>query len=82
MADNEERVPMSVEERAKLIRQRNVALAFVLVGLVALFFIVTVARLGGNVAKRPIVGSLPIGDSITAEEVFTAGLAGSVKRLG
>lgn len=44
------------EEQLKRRRQRNVALAWVLVAMATLFFVVTVAKLGGNVAKRPAFG--------------------------
>src|SRR5690606_39599788 len=46
------------EEQLKRRRQRSVALALVLGALVTLFFIVTIAKLGGNVAKRPVVGAV------------------------
>jgi len=46
-------VPMTEEQNRRL-RQRNLALALVLGALVALFFIVTIAKLGGNVANRMI----------------------------
>ncbi|GGH12045.1 hypothetical protein GCM10007036_09560 [Alsobacter metallidurans] len=42
------------EEEAKRRRSRSVALGLVLGGLVLLFFIVTVAKLGGNVLNRPM----------------------------
>ncbi len=45
------------EEQLKRRRQRNLALAWVLGALVMLFFVVTIAKLGGNVAKRPVVGA-------------------------
>lgn len=45
--------PQWTDEQLKRRRQRNVALAWTLVGFVALFFIVTIAKLGGNVANRP-----------------------------
>jgi hypothetical protein len=41
------------EEQLKRRRQRNLALAWVLGALVTLFFVVTVVKLGGNVANRP-----------------------------
>ncbi|NWH07499.1 MAG: hypothetical protein HXY22_02435 [Alphaproteobacteria bacterium] len=41
------------QEQAKARRGRNIALAFVLGGLVILFFVVTIVRLGGHVADRP-----------------------------
>ncbi|MCA0433366.1 MAG: hypothetical protein LCH46_08885 [Proteobacteria bacterium] len=41
--------PFSPEDMARR-RRRNIALAVVLLGLVGLFFITTIVRLGGNVA--------------------------------
>lgn len=41
-------------EEAKRRRSRSVALGLVLGGLVLLFFVVTVAKLGGNVLNRPM----------------------------
>lgn len=41
-------------ERKRRQRKRSVAIAWTLVALVVLFFIVTMVRLGGNVAVRPI----------------------------
>lgn len=43
--------PFSAEDMARR-RKRSVALALVLGGLVALFFITTIIRLGGDVALR------------------------------
>ncbi|MFZ3034866.1 MAG: hypothetical protein WA138_12745 [Parvibaculum sp.] len=48
------------EEQLKRRRQRNIALAWVLGGLMLLFFVVTIAKLGGNVASRPAYGSLDV----------------------
>ncbi|HEY8277718.1 MAG TPA: hypothetical protein VIG52_12150 [Methyloceanibacter sp.] len=42
------------KERKRRQRMRSLAIAWILVGLVLLFFIVTIVRLGGNVALRPI----------------------------
>jgi predicted nucleic acid-binding Zn ribbon protein len=42
------------DERKRRQRKRSLAIAWILVGLVVLFFIVTIVRLGGNVAVRPI----------------------------
>ncbi len=39
-------------ERKRRQRKRSVAIAWTLVALVVLFFIVTIVRLGGNVALR------------------------------
>ena len=41
-------------ERKRRQRMRSVAIAWILVALVVLFFIVTIVRLGGNVAVRPL----------------------------
>ncbi len=44
------------EERQRLKRQRmrSLAIALALAGLVALFYIATIVRLGGNVFNRPM----------------------------
>jgi predicted nucleic acid-binding Zn ribbon protein len=42
------------KERQRRQRMRSLAIAWVLAALVVLFFIVTIVRLGGNVAVRPI----------------------------
>ncbi|HRE59727.1 MAG TPA: hypothetical protein PL096_01340 [Micropepsaceae bacterium] len=39
-------------DAARSLKSRNRALAFVLVGFVVLFFVMTLVRLGGNVAER------------------------------
>ncbi|MEE8632877.1 MAG: hypothetical protein V3S93_00215 [Methyloceanibacter sp.] len=39
-------------ERKRRQRKRSLAIAWILVGLIVLFFIVTMVRLGGNVAVR------------------------------
>lgn len=46
----EKRELTDAELRAR--RRRSVALALVLAGLVVLFFVTTIVRLGGNVAER------------------------------
>lgn len=48
------------DEQLKRRRQRNVALALVLGALVTLFFVITIAKLGGNVANRPVVGAVGV----------------------
>ena len=59
MTDDDDRAPLRwTEEQLKRRRQRNMALAWVLAGLVVLFFVVTIAKLGGNVAKRPSFGAV------------------------
>ena len=42
------------KERKRRQRLRSIAIAWILAALVALFFIVTIVRLGGNVANRPL----------------------------
>ena len=42
------------KERQRRQRMRSVAIAWILAGLVVLFFIVTIVRLGGHVADRPL----------------------------
>ena len=42
------------KERKRRQRMRSVAIGWILAGLVLLFFIVTIVRLGGNVALRQI----------------------------
>ena len=43
--------PFSPEDLARR-RRRSIALAFILAGLVVLFFVTTIVRLGGHVAER------------------------------
>jgi hypothetical protein len=40
------------QERKRRQRKRNIAIAWILVALAVLFFVVTIVRLGGNVANR------------------------------
>jgi hypothetical protein len=42
------------DEQLRRRRNRSVAIAWILGILVAVFFVVTIVRLGGNVADRPI----------------------------
>lgn len=42
------------EDQLRRRRARNVAIAGVLVGLVILFYVLTLFKLGGNVANRPL----------------------------
>lgn len=42
------------QERNRRQRMRSLAIAWILAVLVVLFFIVTIVRLGGNVADRPL----------------------------
>ena len=41
-------------ERKRRQRKRSLAIAWILVALIVLFFIVTMVRLGGNVALRTV----------------------------
>jgi hypothetical protein len=45
--------PFSPEDMARR-RKRSIVLALVLAGLMVLFFITTLVRLGGNVAERTL----------------------------
>ena len=45
---------MTGEDAKRAQRQRSVAIAWALAALALLFFIVTIAHLGGNVANRPL----------------------------
>ena len=42
------------QERNRRQRMRSLAIAWILAALVVLFFIVTIVRLGGHVADRPL----------------------------
>jgi hypothetical protein len=42
------------KERKRRQRMRSLAIAWILAALVVLFFIVTLVRLGGHVAERPL----------------------------
>lgn len=53
MSHDEEREKGHEAERVRRQRGRSVAIAWALIALAALFFIVTMVRLGGNVANRP-----------------------------
>ncbi len=44
----------SEKERQRRQRMRSVAIALALVAMVALFYLATIVRLGGNVLNRPI----------------------------
>jgi hypothetical protein len=46
-----DRQPFSPEDMARR-RKRSIALAIILAGLVVLFFVTTLVRLGGNIADR------------------------------
>lgn len=42
------------DEQKRKQRMRSLAIAWTLAGLAVLFFLVTLVRLGGNVANRPL----------------------------
>ena len=42
------------EEVKRQKRRRSVAIALALLGLVALFYVLTIVKLGGNVLNRPL----------------------------
>ncbi|MDP2124640.1 MAG: hypothetical protein Q8J92_09680 [Parvibaculum sp.] len=44
--------PVWTDEQLKRRRQRNLAVAWTLGALMVLFFVVTIVKLGGNVANR------------------------------
>ena len=46
--------PVFTEQELKIRRSRAVAMAWVLAALVALFFAVTIVKLGPNVLNRPL----------------------------
>jgi hypothetical protein len=53
MAKDDEGIRLTPEQQ-KSRRSRSIAIGLILVGLVVLFYIVTIVRLGGNVAERAI----------------------------
>ena len=42
------------EEQRRRRRSRNIAIAVALVGLVVLFYVMTIFHMGGSVANRPL----------------------------
>jgi hypothetical protein len=54
MADEEPKGVVLTEEQKRRRRSRSVALGLVLGVLVVLFYVVTVFKMGGNVANRPL----------------------------
>ena len=47
-------MPEQNDEAKRRQRMRSFAIAWALLGLAVLFFVVTIVRLGGNVANRPL----------------------------
>ncbi|MGV8998445.1 MAG: hypothetical protein ACOH12_16015 [Parvibaculaceae bacterium] len=60
--DNETPLRFTAEQ-LKRRRQRSIALALVLGGLVVFFFVITIAKLGGNVANRSSYGAIDVIDA-------------------
>ena len=55
MTDDERHDPVELTEGERLRqRRRSIAIALMLGGLVVLFYLVTLVRMGGSVAKRAI----------------------------
>jgi hypothetical protein len=54
MTDEEPKGIVLTEEQKRRRRSRSVALGLVLGALVVLFYVVTVFKMGGNVANRPL----------------------------
>lgn len=52
--DDDKRGIVLTEEQLKRQRSRNVAIGLALAALVVLFWLITVFKLGGDVANRPI----------------------------
>jgi hypothetical protein len=53
MAKEEKGIVLTKEQQRRR-RARNMAIGFVLAGLVVLFYLITVFKLGGNVANRAL----------------------------
>jgi hypothetical protein len=53
MAEKDKGIVLSEEQKRRR-RARNIALALALGGLVVLFYLLTLFKLGGNVANRPL----------------------------
>ena len=48
-----DQAPMQLtEEQTRSRRSRNIALGIIIAGLVVLFYVITVVKLGGNVLQR------------------------------
>lgn len=54
MTEKNDKGIVLTEDQQRRRRARNIAIAGALVGLVVLFYLLTVFKLGGNVANRPI----------------------------
>jgi hypothetical protein len=52
-AEKSEGIVLTAEQKRRL-RARNIAVAAVLFGLIVLFYLITIFRLGGNIAGRAI----------------------------
>ncbi|MCX2723825.1 hypothetical protein [Roseibium salinum] len=54
MADDEDKGIRLTEEQKRKRRSRSIAIAIVLAALVALFYVVTIVKLGPGVIDRPL----------------------------
>ncbi len=52
-AEKSEGIVLTAEQKRRL-RARNIAVAAVLFGLIGLFYLITIFKLGGNIAGRAI----------------------------
>jgi len=52
-AEKSEGIVLTAEQKRRL-RARNVAVASVLFGLIVLFYLITIFKIGGNIADRAI----------------------------
>ncbi len=53
MVENDKGIVLTEDQRRRR-RARNIAIAVALAGLVALFYLLTVFKLGGGVVDRPL----------------------------
>ena len=54
MANQPAKSPAPAPSQDEIRRKRSVVLGLVLAAIVVLFFVVTIAKLGGNVLNRPL----------------------------
>jgi len=52
-AEKSEGIVLTAEQKRRL-RARNIAVAAVLFGLIVLFYLITIFKIGGNIADRAI----------------------------
>jgi hypothetical protein len=54
MANQPAKIPAPAPSQDEIRRKRSVVLGLVLAAIAVLFFVVTIAKLGGNVLNRPL----------------------------